>query len=130
MTSRKDRLRKLVKVQDQLKAMHETRHAGFVAGAIAAGNEAAEIAERFDSEHSLSTLFPEIYHDRISRAVTQQQTAQSMAKAEAGKLAAATARTNMVERAYRDALRKHDRDTADRERLDMIERRSASGEDR
>lgn len=130
MTARKERLRKLVKLQDQLKAMHETRHAGFVAGAIAAGNEAAEIAQRFDSEDSLSALFPEIYHDRIGRALAQQQAAKGLAKVEAEKLATATARTNMVERAYRDALRKHDRDTADRERLDMIERRAAAGDDR
>jgi hypothetical protein len=130
MTTRKERLRKLVKLQDQLKAMHETRHAGFVAGAIAAANEAAEIAQRFDMEGSLSALFPEIYHDRISRALAQQQVAESMAKDEAEKLATATARTNMVERAYRDEVRRDERDTADRERLDMIERRRAAGEER
>jgi hypothetical protein len=130
MTTRKERLRKLVKLQDQLKAMHETRHAGFVAGAIAAANEAAEIAQRFDMEGSLSALFPEIYHDRISRALAQQQAAERMAKEEAEKLATATARTNMVERAYRDEVRKDERDTADRERLDMIERRRAAGEER
>jgi hypothetical protein len=130
MTTRKERLRKLVKLQDQLKAMHETRHAGFVAGAIAAATEAAEIARRFDMEDTMSALFPEIYHDRISRALAQQQAAERMAKDEAEKLATATARTNMVERAYRDAVRKDERDTADRERLDMIERRTAAGEDR
>ena len=28
-------------------------------------SEAAELAERFDAEDSLSSLFPEIYHRRI-----------------------------------------------------------------
>ncbi len=32
--SRRDRLKKLVVVQEQLKALHETRHAGFVAKAL------------------------------------------------------------------------------------------------
>lgn len=130
MTTRKERLRKLVKLQDQLKAVHETRHAGFLAESIAAGNEAAELAGRFDMEGSMSALFPEIYHDRIGRALAQQQASERMARDEAEKLAAATARTNMVERAYRDAVRKHDRDTADRERLEMIERKTTAGEGR
>lgn len=130
MTARKERLRKLVKLQDQLKAVHETRHAGFVSEAIAASNEAAELAGRFDMEGSMSALFPEIYNNRIGRALAQQQASERMARDEAEKLALATARTNMVERAYREAVRKHDRDTADRERLDMVERKAAAGDDR
>ena len=36
MTTRVERLKKLLTLQEQLKAMHELRHAGFVAEAVAA----------------------------------------------------------------------------------------------
>ena len=58
MTSRKDRLKKLVKVQEQLKAFHETRHAGFLAAASAAETEARELAKSFDAEASFRRFFP------------------------------------------------------------------------
>jgi hypothetical protein len=112
-------------VQSQLKAMHETRHAGFLAEAAAAQNEAIEMATRFDAEDSLSGIFPEIYHQRIDKARTRQVEQEQLARDEAGKVATATARTNMVERAYRDARRWDERLTADRERLDMVERKAS-----
>ncbi|MEI5681241.1 MULTISPECIES: hypothetical protein [unclassified Mesorhizobium] len=126
MSARKERLRKLVKVQEQLKALHETRHAGFVSEAVAAQNEAAELVERFDSEGSMSSMFPEIYHQRIGKALARQEENVQLARNEADKVATATARTNMVERAYRDVRRQVDRHTADRERLDLIERNATS----
>lgn len=125
MTTRKERLRKLVRVQNQLKAMHETRHAGFLAEAAAAQNEAAELVGRFDAEDSLSSIFPDIYHQRIDKARARQVEQQQLARDEAGKVATATARTNMVERAYRDARLWDERLTADRERLDMVERKAS-----
>lgn len=125
MTTRKERLRKLVRVQSQLKAMHETRHAGFLAEAVAAQNEAAELAGRFDAEDSLSSIFPDIYHQRIDKARARQVEQERLARDEAGKVATATARTNMVERAYRDARLWDERLTADRERLDMVERKAS-----
>jgi hypothetical protein len=125
LTSRKQRLQKLVKVQGQLKALHETRHAGYLVTATAAGKEAAELADRFDAEGSLSAMFPEIYHGRIGKALARRQENTALARLEAEKLAAATARTNMVEKAYRQARRRDDRDSADRERLDIIERNAA-----
>ncbi|MEP9372672.1 hypothetical protein [Mesorhizobium sp. KR1-2] len=125
MTTRKERLQKLVRVQNQLKAMHETRHAGFLAEAAAAENEAAELAGRFDAEDSLSSIFPEIYHQRIDKARARQVEQQQLARDEAGKVATATARTNMVERAYREARMWDERLTADRERLDMVERKAS-----
>ncbi len=123
MTTRKERLRKLVIVQEQLKALHETRHAGHLAAAAAAGQEATELAARFDAQESMSVLFPEIDNRRISQALTRQDENVAMAREEAGRIATATARTNMVERAYRDVRRQDDRDHADRERLEMIERK-------
>lgn len=126
MTTRKERLRKLVVVQEQLKALHETRHAMFLSEAASARNEAIDLAGRFDAEDTMSGLFPEIYNRRIGNALAREDENIARARDEAGRIATATARTNMVERAYRDIRRQDDRDSADRECLDMIERKAAS----
>ena len=123
---RKDRLKKLVEVQEQLKALHEMRRAGFLARAVTAGQEAADIAARFDAPDSLSTLFPEIYQQRIAAALAERDRNLEAARLETGNLATATARTNMVERAYRDARREHERQRSDRERLELIEQKFGS----
>ena len=120
MTTRKDRLKKLVKVQEQLKALHETRHAGFLAAAAGAESEAKQLIERFDSDSSLAGLFPELYHRRIADALGRQQANLESARQEAALIATATARTNMVERAYKDVRRRDERERSDRERLDLI----------
>lgn len=123
MTTRKDRLKKLVKVQEQLKALHETRRAGFLAAASTAGQETADLMQRFDAEGSLSVLFPELYHRRIAEAADRQTQNLESAQREAGLLASATARTNMVERAYRTARRDDERQKSDRDRLELIEQK-------
>ncbi|RRI07882.1 hypothetical protein EH240_01195 [Mesorhizobium tamadayense] len=120
MTSRKDRLRKLVKVQEQLKALHETRHAGFLSAAAAAESEAKELIEHFDTDSSLAGLFPELYHRRIANALGRQKQSLEDARQEAALIATATARTNMVERAYKNVRRRDERERSDRERLDLI----------
>ncbi|ADV11079.1 hypothetical protein EN962_09975 [Mesorhizobium sp. M7A.F.Ca.CA.001.09.2.1] len=120
MSTRKDRLKKLVKVQEQLKALHETRHATFLAAASAAEAEARELVGHFDQPDSLSALFPDLYHRRIAQAVVRQEANLASAKQEAGLIAAATARTNMVERAYKDVRNRDERERSDRERLDII----------
>lgn len=126
MASRRDRLKKLVIVQEQLKALHETRHAGFIAQAIAAETQVQALTQSFDSVDGMSQLFPELYHRRISAATNKQQLSLGLAKVEVGKIATATARTNMVERAYRDVRRQDERDSADRERLEIIERKPSA----
>ncbi|TPI21603.1 hypothetical protein [Mesorhizobium sp. B4-1-1] len=120
MTARKDRLKKLVKVQEQLKALHETRHAGFLAAAVKAEAEARDLIERFDTDASLGALFPEIYHRRITGSLERQKKNLEDARQEAALIATATARTNMVERAYKDVRRRDERERSDRERLDLI----------
>ncbi|KUM28855.1 hypothetical protein AU467_00820 [Mesorhizobium loti] len=120
MTSRKDRLKKLVKVQEQLKALHETRHAGFLSAAAAAESEAKELIEHFDTGGSMAGLFPELYHRRIANALGGQKQNLESAQQEAALIATATARTNMVERAYKDVRRRDERERSDRERLDLI----------
>jgi hypothetical protein len=118
--TRKERLKKLVSVQEQLKAFHEMRHAGFRAAASAAQREADALRERFDAADSMSVLFPEVYHRRIESALQGAASNLTLAEAEAGKVATATARTNMVDRAYRSASREEERTRADKERLEMI----------
>jgi hypothetical protein len=130
LATRKDRLKKLVSVQEQLKALHEMRRAGFLAAARSAEGEAAELRERFDAEGSLSALFPEVYHRRIDRAVVRAASNIDLAQDEAGRLAAATARTKMVERAYREVSRQDERSRTDRERLEMIARGKPKPESR
>ena len=120
MTMRKDRLKKLVKVQEQLKALHETRHAGFLSAAVAAEAEAKQLIEHFDNDSSLANLFPELYHRRIADALGRQAANLESARQEAVLIATATARTNMVERAYKDVRRRDERERSDRERLDLI----------
>lgn len=122
MATRKDRLKKLVSVQEQLKALHEMRRAGFLADAASAESEAAELRERFDATDSLSALFPELYHRRIDQALIRAAGSLNLASEEAGRVAAATARTKMVERAYREVSRQDERSRTDRDRLELIAR--------
>jgi hypothetical protein len=121
MTARKDRLRKLLHVQEQLKALHETRRAGFVAKAASADEEAKELIARFDQPDSLSGLFPDVYNRRIANAFVERDINAGLARAETARVATATARTNMVEKAWREALRWDEREKGDRERLEIIE---------
>ena len=122
MTTRKDRLKKLVHVQEQLKAFHEMRYASYRSEAASAESEANQLRQRFDEAGPMSALFPEVYHKRIERALERAAKNLTLAEQEATHLAAATARTNMVERAYRDVKREEERVQGDRERLEMIMR--------
>jgi hypothetical protein len=123
VTTRVQRLKKLLMLQEQLKAMHELRHAGFVAEAVAAGKEAAEIVDRFNAEDSFSALFPEVYHRRIGSALSREETNLRLAAGEATNVATATARTNMVERNWREARAADERERGDKERLEIIGQR-------
>lgn len=122
MTRRK-RLEKLISVQEQLKAFHEAKRATLLAGAAAAAEEAETLAARFDDLASLTTLFPEIYHNRIAAALERQRRLTEDARTEAAEVALADARTNMVERSYRAVRRREEREAEDRERLEMIQNR-------
>ena len=127
MTTRLQRLKKLLTLQEQLKAMHEMRHAGFVAEAIGAKQEAADIVDRFNAEDSMSALFPEVYHRRIGSALTREDTNRKYASSEAAKVATAAARTNLVERTYREARVADERERGDKERLEIIAQRLKPG---
>jgi hypothetical protein len=126
MASRTERLRKLVDVQEQLKAFHEMRRANALAEAAAAGREASELAARFDAADSLTDLFPDLYARRIERALRRQDQRLASARTEAGHVATQTARTNMVERSWREAMRADERQAEDRATLEAVERKLIS----
>lgn len=120
MANRAQRLKKLLAVQEQLKSLHETRHAGHLANAATAAREAAEIAERGDQEGSLSSLFPDVYSRGIANALRRERESRALAADELQQIARATARTNLVERNYRDARRQDEREKSDRELLEAV----------
>lgn len=122
MVSRTDRLKQLLVLQEQLKAFHEMRRAGYVAAAAAAAQDAADIIERRSGPDSLSGLFPSVYAGFVDKANARRHSNELLAKAEAAKVATETARTNMVDRSWRDARRDDDRKAEDRAALEAAER--------
>ena len=124
---RRNRLAKLLLLQRRLKELHEAKHAAFLKEAAAAEKEAADLAERLDADDSLSALFPDLYHQRIGRALVRRDQNRKRAAEEAEKIATANARANVVERVHREAVRKHERLTEEKAILDLIERRLKPG---
>lgn len=127
MAARTQRLRQLLELQEQLKAVHEMRRATFLANAVEAGREAAEILENRGGEHSLSHMFPDVYARFVDNALLRQKHNEALAEGEATKVAVETARTNMVERAYRTSSRDDDRKAEERAALEVVERMKKPG---
>lgn len=128
MTPRSDRLKRLVRLQRQIKALHETRHATHLSQAASARQEAAELLEALNAASPLPGLFPDLYNRRIGAAMGRETTALAQADIEAGRVATATARTNIVERAWRDAARLEEREAAEKETLENVERGTLPGQ--
>ena len=122
MAARSDRLKRLVRLQRQIKALHETRHATHLSQAAEARQEAAELLEALNAASPLPGLFPDLYNRRIGAAMGRESQETLKAEIEAGRVATATARTNIVERAWRDAFRMEERDAAEKETLENVER--------
>lgn len=127
MTPRSDRLKRLVRLQRQIKALHETRHATHLSQAASARQEAAELLEALNAASPLPGLFPDLYNRRIGAAMGRETQAMAQAGIEAGRVATATARTNIVERAWRDAFRMEEREAAEKETLENVERSTLPG---
>lgn len=126
MTTRSDRLKRLVRLQKQIKALHETRHATHLSQAADARQEATELLEALNATSPLPGLFPDLYNRRIGAAMGRESQEIRNAEIEAGRVATATARTNIVERAWRDAFRMEERDAAEKETLENVERTALS----
>ncbi len=122
MAVRSDRLKRLLKVQNQLKASHEMRRAGFLGAAHAADQEATEIAAGKEGGESLANLFPELYERRIERALNTRDRNLKAAEHEARKIATETVRTKRIADDFRDALRQEDRQAEERDGLEAVER--------
>lgn len=122
MATRAKRLKRLVELQGQIKALHETRRATYLSKAEAARKDAAELIESLNAASPLPGLFPDLYNRRIGEAIGREEQEKLYASQEAERVATATARTNIVERAYRDAFRLEERDLAEKEQLESIER--------
>jgi uncharacterized coiled-coil DUF342 family protein len=118
------RLTKLVQVQRQIKALHENRHASHLASANAAEQEARDLVERFDSGTSVSSLFPDLYHQRISRSFAARDEYQDLAAREAQKIVAATLRADRAEKAQREAGKTLEEKAEQRQRLELAARRT------
>jgi hypothetical protein len=116
------RLTKLVQVQRQIQSLHETRHANHLASATAADREALELVERFDSGTAMSSLFPELYHQRISRAFATRDEQQELAAQEARYIISATLRADKTDKARRETGKVLDEKTEERQRLDLAAR--------
>jgi len=124
MATRAKRLRQLVKLQETLKAIHETRHAGYLRDAVVAQSEADELARHADEASPLAGLFPGLYERRISRAHERKAEMTELAEQEARKIAAQEARADVMRRSYRDAIRQEERANAEKEILEILSRQA------
>ncbi|WP_173934814.1 hypothetical protein [Chelativorans sp. Marseille-P2723] len=120
---RRQRLAKLLTLQRHVEELHKARHAAFLKEAASAQNEAVEMAARLQATDSLASLFPDLYHRRIAQALIRQTDYEEKAAQEARKVAAANARANVVERNYRDVMRKHERSAEEKALLELVEQR-------
>jgi uncharacterized coiled-coil DUF342 family protein len=121
------RLTKLVKVQRQIQALHESRRAGHLASANDAERDAHELIERFDSGTPMSALFPDLYNQRISRAFATRQQQQELAEREAAKIVAATLRADKADRERREVGRAIDEKAEQHGRLELASRKGHGG---
>jgi hypothetical protein len=120
MVSDSKRLRRVLQIQEKLKAVHEMRHATLLASAEASAREAADIAARFEDPDSLSELFPDLYVRRIKAALANENRLRDMARREAERVAEQTARVRMVERQWKDAAREEERKSQEAETLEAV----------
>ena len=122
MAERSQRLKRLVRLQGQIKALHETRHATHLAQAADARQEAGELVEALNAASPLPGLFPDLYNRRIGAAMGREADETRKAEIEASHVATASARTNIVERAWREAFQQEERAAAEKETLESVER--------
>jgi hypothetical protein len=122
MANRSDRLKRILRVQEQLKAMHEMRRANALRAAHGAAAEAAEIAAGKDADDSLSRLFPDLYERAIVKAHDKRDRHLETARQEADRIATETVRTDRVGQDYRAAVRVEERAAEERNALETVER--------
>lgn len=122
MAPRTRRLRQLIELQQQLKAIHEMRHAGLLRESVAAQEEATTLMAHADGRSPIANLFPDLYTRRIEAALTRKDEKSRLAREEAGRIASESARANIVARYYQEALQQEERIAGEREALEAITR--------
>lgn len=122
MESRAGRLKRLIRLQKQIKGLHETRHAQHLTEAQKARQDAAELLDSLNRASPMPGLFPDIYNRCIGAAVAREEHEKVLAQEEAKLVAAATARTKRVEEAWREAAQLEEREEEEKARLEIIER--------
>ncbi|TAN19010.1 MAG: hypothetical protein EPN45_00920 [Rhizobiaceae bacterium] len=127
MATDRKRLRRLLDVQDKLKAVHETRHADYAAKTAAAQREVADLFAEMGKPDSFSRLFPDLYVRAARAALQREHRFKEKTREEAAAVAMETARTRMVEEAWRSAKRQEDRKEQEKEILEAVERRFHTG---
>lgn len=127
MEPRSKRLKRLVNLQEQIKSLHEMKRANHLSQANAARKDADELLKALNAQSPLPGLFPDIYNRRIGTAIDTEERETQHANREAGKVATATARTKMVEQAWREAAQLEERASDDKERLEIVERQFNNG---
>lgn len=118
-----ERLKRLVTLQQRVKALHDARHAAHLSEARAAEQEAAALIESLDDPKGVAALFPALVHARIASAFARRDANQKEASEEAGRSTAARARADRAGHAYRQALSQHEREREDKAILELLEQR-------
>jgi hypothetical protein len=117
------RLKHLLHIQEQLKALHEAHQAGHQSRAGEARAEAEALMTAAGSDALMPRLFPELYHRRIEEAVEREAGHRRKATAAAAEARTARARLGIVEDAYREASQIVDRHREEVERLELPQMR-------
>ena len=124
MSQRTKRLRQLIELQQQMKAIREMRHAGLRREAAAAEREAAALMAGVENQSPIASLFGDLYTKRIGAALSRKDEKDRLAREEGARIASETARTNIVKRYYQEALRQEERMAAEKETLESVTRQT------
>ena len=85
---------------------------------------AHDLIEQFDSGTLSSTLFPDLYHNRISNAFARRDHEQDLAQGEVGHIVSATLRADKTDKTRREAAKTFEEKSEERQRLDVAARAS------
>lgn len=126
MTSRSQRLKDLLNLQERLKRMHEMQRAGHLAAAAATTREIDEVMARRSDEGSLSDLFPDVYSRFVDRAQDRRHAEEAAAQQQALEVSRQTIRAKVTARELKAERSMEERREQEREALEAVERKLRS----
>jgi hypothetical protein len=112
----------LIDLQKQIKAIHETRHAGYLRETVAAQEEAEDLMALADEGSPMAGLFADLYARRIGSALSRKDRNAELARAEAAKIVSQTVRGNIIARYYQEVLQQEERLASEKELLETVSR--------